>query len=115
MGVGPDRAGDGAGGDLLARGNEPRAGAYEFGIGVSELEPEGGWLGMHAVAPADRQRVLMLQRARLQRRKQAIDIGDEQVRGLDKLKIETGVEHVRRGHAPMQETRFGPDRLGDRR
>ena len=95
MGKGADRAGDGAGRDLFACREEPGAGANELGIGVSELEPEGGRLGMDAVAAADGQRVLMLDRAGLQRRKQPIDIGDEQVGGLDQLKVEAGVEHVR--------------------
>src|SRR5262245_51993034 len=53
MSKGADRAGDGAGSDLVPRRDQPCAGADEFGIGVSELEPERGWLGMHAVAAAD--------------------------------------------------------------
>ena len=61
MGEGADRAGDGAGGDLLAGAHQPLAGAGELGIGDSELEPEGGRLGMDAVAAADRQRVLVLE------------------------------------------------------
>ena len=70
---------------------------------------------MDAVAAADGQRVLMLDRAGLQRREQPVDIGDEQVGGLDQLKVEAGVEHVRRGHALVQEARLGADRLGDTR
>ena len=34
LGEGADRAGDGAGGDFLARGDQARAGAGEFGIGL---------------------------------------------------------------------------------
>ena len=43
-----------------------------------------------------------------ERGKQPIDIGDEQVRSLDQLKVEAGVEHVGRGHALVQEARLGP-------
>ena len=68
MGEGADRARDGAGRDLVPCRDEPCAGAHEFGIGISELEPERGGLGMHAVAAADGQRVLVLERARFQRR-----------------------------------------------
>ncbi len=49
---------------------------------------------MHAVAAADGQRVLVLEGARFQRGKQRVDIGDEQVRCLDQLHVEAGVEHV---------------------
>ena len=69
MGEGADRAGDGAGRDLLARDDEPGPAAGELGIGVSELEPEGGRLGMDAVAAADGDGVLELEGALLQRRR----------------------------------------------
>ena len=58
---GADRAGDGAGGDFLARGNEALVRARKFGIGVGELEPEGGRLGMDAVRAADRRRHLVFE------------------------------------------------------
>ena len=82
MGEGADRARDGAGSDLVPCREQRSLGAGELGIGVRELEPERGRLGMHAVAAADGQRVLVLERARFQRGKQRIDIGDKHIGGL---------------------------------
>ena len=50
VGEGADRAGDLAGGDLLARGDEALAVAGEFGVVPGELEPERRRLGVDAVA-----------------------------------------------------------------
>ncbi len=83
MGEGAHGAGDGAGAHLLLRRLEPFSGASELRIGISELEPEGGGLGMDAVAAPDRGGVLVLEGARFERSEQAVDIGNEQVRGLD--------------------------------
>ena len=54
-----DRAGDRAGRDFLARGDEPFAAAREFGIGISELDAEGRGLGVDAVRAADDRRHLV--------------------------------------------------------
>ena len=105
VGEGADRAGNRAGRNLLARRDEPRAGAREFGIGQRELEPEGRGLGMDAVRAADGRRHLVLEGAPLQRREQRVDVGDEDVAGALKLHREAGVEHVRARHALMDEAR----------
>ncbi len=63
IGEGADGAGDGAGGDLGAGVDQARAAAVELGIEPRELEAEGGRLGMDAVAAADADRVLVLERA----------------------------------------------------
>ena len=94
MGEGADRPRDGASSDLLAGAQHPLLGAGELGIGDGELEPERGRLGMDAVAPADGERVLMLEGARFERREQSVEIGDEDVCRLDQLHVEAGVEHV---------------------
>ena len=70
-----------AGRDLLARRDQPLAGAGELGIGVGELEAEGGRLGMDAVAAADGRRQLVLEGAALERGEQRVDVGDEDVGG----------------------------------
>ena len=115
MGEGADRAGDGASRDLLARPHHALARARELGIGARELQPEGSGLGMHAVTAAHGQRVLVLEGACFERGKQGVEIGDQQVRCLDELHVEAGVEHVRRGQPRMQKPRLGPDVLGNGR
>ena len=113
LGEGADRARDRAGRDLLARGDQPLAGAREFRIGVGELEAERRRLGMDAVGAADRRRHLVLEGARLQRREQLVDVGEQQVGGAGELDVEAGVEHVGRRHALVHETRLGADDLGE--
>jgi hypothetical protein len=49
IGEGADRARNGAGGDLLARCNQPGAAAGKFGIGLRQLDAEGGRFGVNAV------------------------------------------------------------------
>ena len=82
VGEGADRAGDGAGRDLGARRHQPRAVADERGVVAGELDAEGRRLGMDAVAAADGERVLVLERALLQRRQQPVDVGEQDVGGL---------------------------------
>ena len=77
---GADRARDRAGRDLLARGDQPFAGAGEFRIGEGELEPERHRLGMDAVGAADRRRHLVFEGALLQRRQQPVDIAQSEYR-----------------------------------
>ena len=113
VGEGADRAGDRAGRDFLARRDEPRAGAGEFGIGQRELEAEGRRLGVDAVRAADGRRHLVLEGAPLQRREQRVDVGDQNVAGALQLHGKAGVEHVRAGHALMDEARVGADEFGE--
>ena len=113
VGEGADRAGDGAGRDLRARRDQPLAGAGELGVGLRQLEAEGGRLGVDAVAAADGGRVLVLEGAPLQRREQRVEIGEQDVGGAHQLHGEAGVEHVRRGHALVHEARVRPDDLGE--
>ena len=109
---GADRAGNGAGRDLLAGGDQPRLGPVELGIGLRELQPERGRLGMDAVRAADGRRQLVFEGAALQRGQQLVGIGDQDVGGARKLNVQAGVEHVGGGHALMHETRLGSDDLG---
>ena len=48
----------------------------------------------------------------LQRRQQGVDVGQQQVGGLGQLHRQAGVQHVRRGHALMDEARLRPDLFG---
>ena len=79
MGEGADRAGDGAGADLFAGRDEPRARAGELGIGEASLSPNvvgSAWTPWLRPTVSG---VLVLEGARLQRRQQRVDVGDEQV------------------------------------
>ena len=110
---GADRAGDGAGRDLLARQFEARPGARKLGEGDGELEPERGRLGMDAVRAADGRREFVFAGAPLQRGQQRIDVGNENIGGANELHVQAGVEHVGRGHAEMHEARVGADDFGE--
>ena len=90
-----DRAGDGAGGNFLARRDETFAAAREFRIGISELDAEGGRLGVNAVLAADGRRHLMFQRALLERDKNLVHVGDQNVGGAHELHVKGRVENVR--------------------
>ena len=109
----PTGPGDGAGGDLGARRHQPRAVADELGVVAGQLQAEGGRLGVDAVAAADGERVLVLERALLQRRQHQVDVLEQQVGGPRQLHRERGVEDVRRGHALVQEARLRADDLGE--
>ena len=62
---GADCAGNGAGRDFLACGNQALFRAGEFGIGISQLETERHRLGMDAVRAADGRRHLVFEGAGL--------------------------------------------------
>ena len=111
VGEGADRARNGAGRDLVARGDQPLAVAREFGIGLRELQPEGGRLGVDAVAAADGRREFVLERAALQHLQQRVDVRDQQVGRLLQLHRQRGVEHVGAGHALVQPAPLGPELL----
>ena len=112
LGEGADRAGDRAGRDLLARGDQALAGAGELGIGVGELEAERRRLGVDAVAAADGRRHLVLEGALLQRGQQPSRSAIRRSAARRQLHGEAGVEHVGRGHALVHEARLGADDLG---
>ena len=113
IGEGPDRAGDGAGGDLGPGVEESLLGALEFGVERSELQPERGRLGVNPVAAADGERVLMLEGAALERLQQPLQVGMQDIAGARQLNGEAGIQDIRGRQPKMQETRFGPDVLGD--
>ena len=79
IGEGADGAGNGTGRDLVARQFEPLPGAVELGIGIGELEAEGGGLGMNAVAAPDGRGVFVLHRPHLEGLEQPLDIADQHV------------------------------------
>ena len=89
--------------------------ALELGVGLGELEAEGGGLGVDAVRAADGRRQLVLEGAALERGEQRVDIGEQEVGGARELHGEAGVEHVRRGHALVHEARLRADDLGEMR
>ncbi len=87
----------------------------ELGIGEGKLEAEGGRLRMDAVRAADGGRVLIFERALLQRREQPVEIGEQNVGGARELHGEAGVENVGRGEAEMDVARLRPDNFGEMR
>jgi hypothetical protein len=107
----PDGARDGGDGNFLARRVKATAGTGEFGIGEGELQPECSRLGVDAVAAADRQRQLVLNRAPFQRREQPVDVGHQQVGGTDQLQVEARVENIRGSQTLVDITGFGADQL----
>ena len=113
IGEGADRAGNLAGRDFLARGDEAVAVAGELGVMPGELQPEGRRLGMDAVAARDHRRVFVLEGAPLQRRQHRVEVGEQEVGGLGQLHRKAGVEHVARRHPLVHEARLGPDMLGE--
>ena len=62
------------------RRDQALLGALELGIGLRELQPEGGRLGVDAVAAADGGVSLVLEGAALQRGEQRVEIGEQEVR-----------------------------------
>ena len=113
MGKGADRTRNLAGGDLAARRREPGAVAGEFGIVARKLEAEARRLGMDAVTAADDRRVFVLDGASLQRQEQRLETVEQQVCGGGELDRKSGVEHIARGHALMDETRFRANMFGE--
>ena len=113
IGEGADGARNGAGGDLFLGGDQAAFGALELGVIAGQLQAEGDGFGVNAVRTAHGRGVFMLLGAGLQRGQNSIDALDQQVRRPRQLNRETGVQHVRRGHALVQETRFLADDLGD--
>jgi len=105
----PTAAGDRAGRDFLAGGDEPLAGAGELRIGVSEFQPERDRFGMNAVGAADGRRHLVLEGALLQCGENLVDVGDQKIGSAGQLHVEAGIEHVGGGHALMHEARLGAD------
>ena len=103
IGEGADSARNGAGGDFLARMHKAFAAAGEFGIGLRELQAESNGLGVDAMRATDDGGHLVLEGAALDGREQSVDVGEQEVGGARELDGETGVEHVRRGHALMDE------------
>ena len=68
---------------------------------------------MDAVAAAYAQRVLVLEGAAFQCLEKRVDVVEQQARRAVELNRETGVEHVGRGHALMDEPRLVADMLGE--
>ena len=71
--VRPDRAGELAEADLLARRGQPRPVARHLEVPADELQPQRVGLGVDAVRAADHHRVLVLDRAPLQDGQQAVE------------------------------------------
>ena len=107
-----DGARDRAGCHLAARRRQARLGACELRISIGELQPKRRRLGMNAVRAADGRRELVFECAALERGVEFFHVGDEEVGGANELDVEAGVEHIRRRHALVHETRFRPDDFG---
>ncbi len=107
VGEGADGTRNCAGRNVVARRDQPRPAAIEFGISLSELEPEGRRLGVDAVASADGRRELMFECAAFQDREQFVEVGDQKLGGLFQLNRKRRVEYVGAGHALVEVARLG--------
>ncbi len=67
---------------------KPGAVARHLGVEAGEGQAHRGRLGMDAVAAADAERVLVLERAGLQRGQHPVETGQQQVRGAHELDVE---------------------------
>jgi hypothetical protein len=68
---------------------------------------------MDAVRAADGRRVLVLDRAPLQRGEEGVEVGEQDVGSADELDVEAGVEDVRGRHALVHEARLRTDDFGE--
>ena len=98
--------------DLRPSRRQPFAVAGKFGIMPGQFEPERGRLGMDAVAAADGEGELVLERPRLQCRHHRVEIRQQQLGRLGELHRQAGVQHVGAGHSLMHEAAVRPDRIG---
>ena len=114
VGESPDRAGDRAYRDFLARGGEARAVPRELGVSLRQFQAEGRRLGVDPVAAPDARRAPVFARAAFERREQRVEVGEEEVRSARQLDREAGVEDIGRGHAAVHEPRFLADMLRHR-
>ena len=110
-----DSARNGASGNLHPGGHKPFSVACHLRMGLCKLQTERRRLGMNAVAASDADSVLVLVRSDFESGKQCVEIVDQNIRRTHELNIEAGVEHIGRGHALMDEARFGPHMLGQMR
>ena len=116
IGEGSDRARDCAGRNLFARRLQAGLVAVHFGIEAREGEAHRRRLGMDAVRAAHADSVFVLIGAGFQRRQNLVEIGQQDVCRAHELHVQAGVEHVRRGHALMDEAGlFRTDMLGQMR
>ena len=80
--------------------------AVHLGVEAREGQAHRRGFGMDAVAAADADGVLVLERAALQRGQKRLHVVDQDVAGAHQLHVEAGVQHVRGGHALMHEARL---------
>jgi len=113
VGEGTDGAGNGTRRDLGTRRFEACTVAVHLGIEAGEGQPHRRRLGMNAVAAADADRILVFEGAGLQRSEDTVHVGKQDVGSAHELDVEGCVEHVRRGHALMDEAAVGSDEFGE--
>ena len=97
---------------IVARARRSRsrlrpASAYQ----TATLRPNARGLGVDAVRPADRERVLVAQRQHAERLSQPLLAGEEQRHGVPELQGGGGVPHVAGGQADVDEPRVVADLL----
>ena len=86
--------------------------AVELCIGFGHLQAEGHRLGMNAMGATDADGVLVFEGAALGGSEQGVEIGQQKIGCFGQLDVEAGVEHVRGGHALMDETGVWADDFG---
>ncbi len=110
--VGPDGTGDLAGGQVVGREAQARAGTIELEGPRGQLEPEGQGLGVDTVGPAHLQRLGMLARPGHDRGDRGVEAIEDEVGGLAALQRQAGIDHVAAGEAPVDVAALRAHRLG---
>ena len=79
-----------------------------------ELQAERHRLGVHAVGPADHRRAAVLQRPVPDRRRQPVEVRQDEIARFAHLQRLRGIDHVRRGHTEVEPAGGRSDVFGDR-
>ena len=112
IGKGADRPRQGTRRHFRPRRHHPRPRPVHFRVSLGHFQTERHRFGVDAMAAADADTVFMFKRPAFQRGQQAIQIGDQQIGSAHQLQVETGIQHIGRGHALMDEPRrIGADDL----
>ncbi len=114
MREGPDRAGNLADGNDVARTKQTVEITLQLGIPERQLQSESHRLRMHAVRAADHRRPPVFLGTDPNRVHRAGDAADDQVAGLPHLHRLRGVDDVGGRQAEMQPSRRGANLLSDR-
>ena len=111
MRVAADRTRDLAYGDVVRREREPDTVPAKLVEPDRQLEPKGGWLGVHAVGAADGQRPLVLASAPGHDALQDTKLPGNELGRIPRLHSQAGIDNIGGCQAEMDVAGRIPDRL----